>query len=222
MSASRPDLTLGGIPRADLLPPEVRSEQRGKALVRKLLAGLIVLAVIVIGGFAYATVRSVTAGVQLAVERARTDALLAEQLKYADARRVDNAIALAISAREVGMATEIDWEAYLDEINATIPTGISLTSIRVDSISPAEALVAPEAPLQGESVATISIEATSTTVPEVETWLNRLADVTGYAGIAPPVKVDGNEQAGFVVGIQVQVNEEAFTGRFAEETEADK
>lgn len=220
MTAAQPALTLGGVPRADLLPPEIRSEQRGKVLVRKLIAGLVLLAVLVAGGVAYATVRSITSGVLLAEERARTDALLAEQLTYADARRVDNAINLAITAREVGMATEIDWEAYLEEIDATIPAGIMLTSIRVDSISPAEASVAPEAPLQGESVATLSIDATSETVPEVETWLDRLEGLTGFAGVAPPVTVSGNEQAGFLVTIQVQVNKDAFASRFAAETEA--
>jgi Tfp pilus assembly protein PilN len=222
MSGSQADLTFGGMPRADLLPQEIRDERRGKALVRKLIVGLVILAVLITGGFAYATVRSMTAGVLLAAERARTDALLAEQLTYADARNVNNAINLAVTAREVGMATEIDWEAALDEINATIPEGTSLTSVRVDSISPAETSVAPEAPLQGASVATISIEAISQTVPEVETWLDRLKSVTGYAGIAPPVKVDGDEQAGFIVGIQVQVDERAFANRFAEETEGDK
>jgi Tfp pilus assembly protein PilN len=222
MSAAQPDLILGGVPRADLLPQEVRNQQRGKALVRKLIVGLVILAVLVAGGIGFATVRSMTAGVLLTAERARTDALLAEQLTYAEARSVNNAITLAVTAREVGMATEIDWEAYLAEIDATIPAGISLTSIRVDSISPAEALVVPEAPLQGESVATISIEATSQSVPEVETWLDQMETLTGFAGIAPPVQIDGNEQAGFVVTIQVQVNKDAFLNRFAEETEGDE
>lgn len=222
MSGTRDStLVLGGVPRADLLPQEVRDAQRGKALIRKLLAALVGIVLIVLGGYAYGTVRSVTASAMLEVERARTNELLAEQLTYADARRVDTQITDAIIAREAGMATEIDWESYLREIDATTPTGIELTSITIDSISPAESSVVPEAPLQDESVATLTINATSLTVPDVETWLDELEALTGFAGVAPPVTVSGTEQAGFIVAIQVQVNDQAFAGRFAAEEEGE-
>lgn len=222
MSGTREStLVLGGVPRADLLPQEVRDAQRGKALVRKLLAALVGIVLIVLGGYVYGTFRSVTASAMLEVERARTNELLAEQLTYADARRVDKQITDAITAREAGMATEIDWEGYLREIDATIPAGIELTSITIDSISPAESSVIPEAPLQDESVATLTINATSLTVPDVETWLDELEALTGFAGVAPPVTVSGTEQAGFIVAIQVQVNDQAFAGRFAAEEEGE-
>jgi Tfp pilus assembly protein PilN len=215
MSAPRDTaLVLGGVPKADLLPPEVREAQRGKALVRKLLAALVGIVLLIVGGYGFATVRSLTASAMLEAEHNRTNELLTEQLTYADARRVDTEIRDAIAAREAGMVTEIDWEAYLREIDATIPTGIELTSITIDSISPAESSLVPEAPLQDESVATLTINATSRTVPDVETWLNRLEALTGFAGVAPPVTVSGTEQAGFLVAIQVQVNDEAYAGRF--------
>ena len=67
------------------------------------------------------------------------------------------------------------------------------------------------------AVATITITATSATVPDVEAWFNDLAGITGFAGIAPPATVAGSPTEGYIVGLQLLVNDEAYLARFQNE-----
>ncbi|WP_166876998.1 hypothetical protein [Salinibacterium sp. ZJ450] len=218
MSAKDQPLILGGVPRADLLPPEVRNLQRGKKAVRLALAGVVVVAIVVAGGVGFGVVRSVSSQIELQSERDRTDDLLAQQLNFAEARSVANQVDEAVLARRLATTTEIDWRAFLDEVAATLPLGVSLTEIVVDSTAPSEVEPAAEAvPLQEDWVATVTINATSLTVPNVELWLNDLEGLTGFAGVAPPVTVEGTPEDGYQVKIEVHVNEQVYTGRFEEE-----
>ena len=215
-------LTAGGIPRADLLPPEIRAAYRGKAVVRMLVILAVAVAVVVAGGVGYATIRSITSQAVLQLERDRSLDLLARQLDYAEARQIANKVDTAIAARAIGTATEIDWRAYLDEVSSTLPAGVSLTKL---VIAPVVAGVGGEGaaiaknPLQQAAVATITITATSVTVPDVEAWLNDLAGITGFAGIAPPATVAGSPTVGYVVGLELLVNDKAYLLRFQNDEE---
>jgi len=214
-------LIVGGVPRVDLLPPSIREAQRTRSVARTLIAAVVMVAILVVAGVGFSFVRAITAQAALATEQERTNDLLAQQTQYADARAVSRQIEDARIALVLGTATEIDWRAYLDEVNATLPPGVSLTTITVDSVSPADVLPTVETPLQEDWVATLTINATSLTVPDVETWLNDLEGLTGFAGVAPPVTVTGTPEAGYLVQIQVNVNDEAYTLRFQDEEAAE-
>ena len=214
MKYTVPGLILGGIPRADLLPPEIRAANRDKSIVRMALTAVVVVAALVAGGIGYATFRALTSENLLQEERIRSDDLLAQQLQYAEVRQIANQVDDAITARRLGTTTEIDWKSYLDEVNATLPSGVTLTSITVDYISPIESAGSVEGPLQEDSVAKLSITATSATVPDVEAWLNDLTGLTGFAGIAPPATVNGSVSGGYNVAIEVLVNKDAYLLRF--------
>lgn len=213
-------LVVGGTPRADLLPPEIRAAQRGKAIVRMLIVTVITVAVVVAGGVGYATVRSITSQTLLQIEQIRTTELLDSQLDYAEARRIANQVDEAIAARVLGTVTEIDWRAYLDEVSATLPAGVGLTKLTIAPVEAPEGEEEVENPLQEEAVATVTIEATSLSVPDVEAWLDDLAGITGFAGIAPPATVEGSPGAGYLVKLELLINEEAYLLRFQNE-EAD-
>ncbi|WP_167138265.1 PilN domain-containing protein [Diaminobutyricimonas sp. TR449] len=221
MSAKDQGLVIGGEPRVDLLPPSIREARRTKSVVRMLVAAVVVVAILVVAGVGFAVIRSVSAGVALSVEQNRTNSLLAEQTQYADARSISRQIDEAKIALALGTATEIDWRAYLEEVNATLPPGVTLTSVTVDSVSPADTLPAAEAPLQEDWVASLTIEATSLTVPDVKTWLENLEGLTGFAGVAPPVTVSGTPESGYVASIQINVNDKAYTLRFQDEDGAE-
>ena len=221
--ASAALLTAGGIPRADLLPPEIRAAYRGKAVVRMLVILAVAVAVVVAGGVGYATIRSITSQAVLQLERDRSLDLLARQLDYAEARQIANKVDTAIAARAIGTATEIDWRAYLDEVSSTLPAGVSLTKLVIApviaSVGGGEGAAIAANPLQQAAVATITITATSVTVPDVEAWLNDLAGITGFAGIAPPATVAGSPTVGYVVGLELLVNDQAYLLRFQNDEE---
>lgn len=217
---------LGSTPRADLLPAAAREAIRRRPIVRKLVVGVVLLALVVVIAIAGATVISFFAQAQLQAERDRSEVLLAQQLEFAEARAIDDALTEATNSRLAVTSVEIDWESLLAEIRATLPEGVLLVSVDgqiTDGDSPdagredGETDVEPE-PLRQDSVARISISATSPTVPDVEAWLADLETVTGFAGIAPPTSVVGSEGASYTVTIEFLLNEEAFLGRYATES----
>ncbi|MDO8383368.1 MAG: hypothetical protein Q7T17_10360 [Microbacterium sp.] len=226
MSKQQPDtLQLGGTPRADLLPASAREAIRRRPIVRRLILGLSLLALLVILAIVGATALSFLAQAQLQAERDRSETLLAQQLEFAEARAIDAALTESTNSRLAVTSVEIDWEALLGEVRATLPAGVLLTSVDgeiTDGDSPdaGEATGETEGepvPLRQDSVASIRINATSPTVPDVEAWLADLESVTGFAGIAPPTSVVGSEGASYTVTIEFLLNEEAFLGRYAPE-----
>lgn len=217
--ASAGHLAIGGVPRADLLPPEVKAAYKGKATVRMLVILVVTVAVIVAGGVGYATIRSITSQAFLQLERDRSLDLLARQLDYAEARQIANKVDAAIAARALGTTTEIDWRAYLDEVSATLPDGVGLTELVIAPVVIGAGEESVDNPLQQAAVATITITATSLTVPDVEAWFEDLAGITGFAGIAPPATVAGSPAEGYVVGLELLVNDEAYLSRFQNDEE---
>lgn len=218
-------LQLGAVPRADLLPASAREAIRRRPIVRRLIVGVILLALVVIVAVAGATVFSIFAQAQLQAERDRSELLLAQQLEFAEARAIDAALTEATNSRLAVTSVEIDWESLLAEIRSTLPAGVLLVSVDgtiTDGDAPNSAGEGgdqggePE-PLRQDSVASISISATSPTVPDVEAWLADLETVSGFAGIAPPTSVVGSDGASYTVTIEFLLNEEAFLGRYAPE-----
>lgn len=219
-------LEMGSVPRADLLPAAARNAIRRRPIVRRLILGLILLALVVVLAVAGATVVSLAAQGQLQAERDRSEMLLAQQLEFVEARAIDAALTEATNSRIAVTSVEIDWESLLAEVRSTLPPGVLLVSVDgviIDGDSPdaggeeGETDGEPE-PLRQDSVASISISATSPTVPDVEAWLADLESVTGFAGIAPPTSVVGSEGASYTVTIEFLLNEEAFIGRYAGES----
>ena len=210
-------LALGATPRADLLPPEIRAAQRGKAAIRMLLIFVITVAVVVAGAVGYATIRSITSQAFLQLERDRSNELIARQLDFAEARSIANEVDAAIEARRLGTTTEIDWKAYLDEVSATLPVGVTLSDLTIAPVAIDPATAESENPLEQAAVAKISITAYSLTVPDVEAWFDDLEGLTGFAGIAPPATVAGTPGEGYNVTLELLVNEEAYLLRFQED-----
>lgn len=219
-------LQLGGTPRADLLPASAREAIRRRPIVRRLVIGVSLLALVVVLAVAGATVVSLLSQGQLQAERERSELLLAQQLEFAEARAIDAALTEATNSRLAVTSVEIDWESLLAEVRSTLPAGVLLVSVDgeiTDGGSPDAAAEGGDAdgegePLRQDSVASIRINATSPTVPDVEAWLADLENVTGFAGIAPPTSVVGSEGASYTVTIEFLLNEEAFLGRYAPET----
>ncbi|KQV26104.1 MULTISPECIES: hypothetical protein [unclassified Microcella] len=219
-------LQLGGTPRADLLPASAREAIRRRPIVRRLVLAVGLLALVTVLAVAGATVLAFIAQAQLQAERDRSETLLAQQQEFADARAIDAALTEATNSRRAVTSAEIDWEALLAEVRSTLPAGVLLVSVdgeitdggAPDSGETADGADPEPEPLRQDSVASIRINATSPTVPDVEAWLADLEGVTGFAGIAPPTSVVGSEGASYTVTIEFLLNEEAFLGRYAPET----
>lgn len=214
MSAKSKELIVGGTPRAHLLPPEITAERRGRFKLRMLVLALVLVAVVVTGGIGAATWRAVEGQLALNQERERTEQLLQQQLQFGEVQSLKSQVDAALQARIRGTETEIDWQAYLADLQATLPGGMWISQVSVTSISPIEPVLTSTVPLSQDWVASLKIQASSATIPDVEAWLANLESLDGFAGVAPPVTVSGDTTEGYLVSAEVRVNSDAFLLRF--------
>ncbi|QCB95803.1 type IV pilus assembly protein PilM [Arthrobacter sp. PAMC25564] len=206
-------IAVGGKRQIDLLPTETRKLVAARKMRDRL--GLAVVAVLLLtllssGG---AAVAALVAQGELASEQAQTGLLLAEQRQYGGVRQVQDEVALLQAARAIGMSPEIDWKAYLDDVQKTLPGGMTIDTVQIDSSSPQTAYVQSTAPLQGDRVATLSFTAKSPTLPVVPPWLDRLQALRGFADALPGSLVKSAD-GGYQINITMHINEAAFSKRF--------
>ena len=197
--------------RVDLIPPEI--EERNRQLgVRRGLRFLILLAfVIVIAGIGGVWYLATNAQLALVAEQERTDELTGQQLQYVDVREAQRALALGEAALRVGGSTEIDWQNYLQLLQATLPEGVSLQAVRVNSVGPTAAYAQSDVPLEGARIATLSFTAKSTTLPMIPDWLNRLRDLPGFVDATPgSVNLEGGT---YTASITMHINSDAYSHR---------
>lgn len=205
-------ITVGGAPRVDLLPPEVRAERRTAALTRRAWAGVLVVGVLAAIGSGAAFLQRVQAEDALVMAQAETQSLLMSQTKYSDLKATQAKVDLAVGAQKVGGSTDIDWPAYLEKVQGTLPVGVTIVSVSLDQASPLAMYAQSTAPLQGSRVATLTFQATSPTLPSVPDWLNGLATLPGFADAQPGSVTleDGQYRA----DITMHITADAFSGRF--------
>jgi Tfp pilus assembly protein PilN len=209
------DLVIGGEPRVDLLPPEVKSRHKARAVRRALALTVVGVLVLAAAGTAAASWRAEQSKAELASAQARTDSLLAEQGTFAEVRTVQDQLDTALAAREVGVSTEIDWKSYLEAVRAVLPADVTITTVGVDSQSPLTPFQQATVPLQAQRVATLSLALTSPSLPTVPQWLEALTSLPGYADGAPG-SITQSETGGYLVNLVLHINQDAYSKRFAD------
>jgi hypothetical protein len=207
-------LAIGGEPRVDLIPHEVRQSRRAKVSRRRLGFLVVLVAVLVLGETALVRAQALQAQRQLAIAVANAKSLELQESKYGEVQKIQNQVDTIQAAQEVGTSTEIDWREYLISVQATLPSNVTLDSINIDSATPFAPFTQATAPLQGSRIATLSFTAKSATLPKVPAWLNALTSLTGYSD-ASPGSVTRNDAGWYLVNITMHINEAAFTHRFA-------
>jgi hypothetical protein len=211
------DLVVGGFARANLLPPEVAQGVAGKKLRRNLVFGVVLAAVVVLLGFAGASVIALQSQANLDLASARTGELIAEQSKYVEVRQVTGALDVATNARVIGSSTEINWKSYIDQIEATLPAGTTVTNFAADTATPMTRYSDPTGPLQGERMGEITFTANSASLPDVKAWLEALEGLTGYVDAFPGSVALDETTNGYSVSIVMHINSDALSNRFAEQ-----
>jgi hypothetical protein len=207
-------LTVGGEPRVDLLPPEVRRDRRARRTRRALGWGVLatVIVMVIAAGTAFAF--NVAAQTRMLAAQGETVTILAQQQKFMDVRTVQGQVLMAQAAQQVGVSTEIDWKDYLTRVQGTLPGDVTIQNVTVDSSTPLATYSQSTAPLQGPRVATITFTASSPTLPQVPVWLRSLAKLPGYADATPGTISLDTTSGIYTVNITMHVNDAAFDKRF--------
>ena len=208
------ELILGGEPRADLLPPELKAARQGRLLrrVMSIVAAGVVL--IVIAAVATVTVQAGSAQSKLSAAEARTNELLLESGKYSEVRSVQNQIDMTTVARQLAATTEIDWRAYLLAVRASLPSDVTIEAISIGSGSPWVDYEQSIVPLYNPRVASLTLSLTSPTLPAVPMWLTNLRTLPGYAD-AHPGSVTRTETGQYIIEMVININEGARSNRIA-------
>jgi len=207
---------LGGEPRVSLLPAEVNDFHRARAVRRKLVFGVFAVLALVAAGVAGTFYLAAQAEASLQSARAATQNLLTQEAQFAELRQVQSGIALVQAGQLVGASTEIDWTQYLTDLQATLPPGVTINTVTIDSASPFIDYAQASVPLEGSRIATLSFAATSPTLPSIPDWLDGLATLTGFTDAVPDSVVIG-EGSTYLVNMTMHINSDAFSHRFAEE-----
>jgi hypothetical protein len=208
------ELVIGGEPRVDLLPPEVRTAKRVKAVRVRLGFSLVSIIVVVVAGTAAASWQAGQSQAELAAAQARTTELLASQAKYSIVHKVQGELDTTVAARQFGATTEVDWKGYLSEIRAVLPGDVTIDSVGVESASPLVPFSQPTAPLQDARVATLTLGLTSPNLPSVPQWLDAIKSLPGYAD-ATPGSITRSSTGAYAVNLVLHINSGAYSNRFA-------
>ena len=205
-------MSVGGAPRVDLMPPEIRvkrSQLRTRRSLRLALFAVFVLVVVACGGtWAW----SALAQTSLASAQSEHQNLVAQQAKYSKVTTVKNAITLIKAGQIVGDATEIDWQAYLTKLQATLPAGVSLVTVSIGTADPMTAYAQSTTPLEGDRIATLAFTASSPLLPSIPVWLDGLRTLPGFVDATPgQVTLD---QGVYSADVTMHIGTDAFAHRF--------
>lgn len=219
MSKVNEILVIGGTPSADLLPPEIRKEHRGRKTRGKLLWGILGVVLLVFAGTGASYYFALTSQMALAAEQNRTNDLMLEQQKYSEVRVIQGQIATIQAGQRVGTGTEIDWKAYLDQLEGTFPEGAIAGTVTVESASPLIDYPQADIPFQGPRVATVSVQLTTSTIPDASAWVDALAKLPGFVDASPSSVMRGDAADSYDVSLIMHLNEDAWSQRFVPEEE---
>ena len=215
-SAPKAQGALGGEPRVSLLPSEVNDFHRERAVRRRLGGAIVAVLLLVAVGIAGAYYLQTDAQAKLAASQAMTVDLAAQEAQFSELRTVKTGTALIEAGQMVGASTEIDWKAYLENLQKTLPSGVAITGVTIDSASPFADYAQSDVPLEGSRVATLVFTATSSTIPSVPDFLDGLATLPGFAD-AVPGSLLTQDDGTYLVNITMHINSDAFTHRFSGE-----
>jgi Tfp pilus assembly protein PilN len=210
--------SVGGAPRVDLMPPEIRikrSQLRTRRKLRLALFGVFVVVVVACGA---TWASSTIAATSLAEAQSQQQSLLVQQQQFSDVTTVKDSIALIQAGQVVGDSTSIDWQSYLTKLQATLPAGVTLSTVTIDSADPLKTYAQTTVPLEGDRIATLAFTATSPSLPSLPVWLDGLKTLPGFVDATPGevILTDGVYNA----NVTMHIGSDAFAHRFDKKSTA--
>lgn len=165
-----------GLPRVNLLPPEIAEARR----FRRVQAGLggAMLAAVGVVALLYAGASGAISDAQSQVDAAaaRASALRAQTAQYDNVTKVYAQAAAARSLLTQAMGQEVRWSTFLNNLSLSIPDNVWVTSIAFSQ--------APVAPTLGQTqpgIGTATFSGVGFQHDDVAVWLESLAGQKGYA-----------------------------------------
>jgi Tfp pilus assembly protein PilN len=212
-------IVVGGEPRVDLLPPELKEAKRVRRVRRGMLLLLALAVVLCVGAFGAAWSLALLGQQRLDAENARTSELIAEQAQFIEARTTAQRVDTAEAALAIGASTEIDFAKFFRDVTATLPANCSIVTANADGGSPFEVYAQAVVPLQPQRIATLNFAVRTTSLLDVQAWLDSLQDIKGFTD-AMPTAVKAEPDGTMTAAITMHVDTGALSNRFASVADA--
>lgn len=214
--APQPKLTLSGDPSVNLLPPSVRDRAVVRSRIRTGVL-LIVLGALVAGGlFAFATYRATEAQNALNAANNRTNELLIEQGKYAEATQINALIGQIEELQSGATAAEVNWSSLYAQLASRVPEGGSIGALSFEGVQPWERIATAEGDETASIIATVDILLGTVTVPDATAFVRSLATLDGHLSSSISTVAVGTD--GIVISsITLTLTWDAESGRFVTE-----
>ena len=178
----RPRLAVGLVPQVTLLPAEVLEAGTFAARRRRLVGAVVLAAAAAVVAVVLATGVDGAASARLAQENARTAVLTPQLGKFDDVRDLQRRIALGRAAVKVGGSTMIDWNEQITDIEASMPSSFTVTSVSAAGATPTSVYPQGSTPLEPRRAATVTLTATTSSLgPDYAAWLRLLRSTRAYA-----------------------------------------
>jgi Tfp pilus assembly protein PilN len=203
-------------PRANLLPPSVLAAQRGRVAVRRVVIAVVLVAATAVAAVVLAVLNAGVAQAQLDGARAQTDDLVAQQAQFSEVGATIADIDRLTAARSAVGASDVLWADYLDKITATLPAGVTFTSIDIQATTPVNVVEQSVAPLAATRVAALTFTVSSGDLASVEAWIDALGGLPGYVD-ATLTSVTQSETS-YQSTVALSLDETIYSGRFDEES----
>ena len=201
--------------RVNLLPPEIEQAKRSSRLRSGIIALAILSVLVVVAATAATVVLAAAAQARLFAAQNETILILQEQNEYVEARTLAQRVETVKAAQLTGTLTEIEMQALIRSVDATLPAGVLLSSFAIDSGTPIEDFPLPSNPLEQARVATLNLAASIPSIDAIEQWVTGLKTLTGFADVFVSNVARDEDTGGYEVIITVNLNTELYRSRFA-------
>lgn len=216
---AKPDeaVVFGGVPRVDLMPPEV-AQGRRDARTRRTLGSLVLLVLaLTAAGAIVASWWAGQAQQRLTDARNETLRLQQERLAYSEVTQLQSRIDAIIDQRQALAAGEVLWQDTVDPLlGIVIADGGVAQQVQIVGSAPGAEPLGVTGPLRQPRVASVTLEVQTPELPDGPGWLRSLASNPMVAD-ASIDSIVGDPEAGYSTRITINVGENAYSGRFIEE-----
>jgi hypothetical protein len=201
--------------RVNLLPPEIEEGKRA-GRTRVGIIGLAVAAVLVVVAAIGVTVfLAAAAQARLLAAQDETIQILQEQNEFVEARALALRVDTVEAAQQAGTLTEIEMQALIRAVDATVPGGVLVSSFAIDSASPIEEFPVPSSPLERPRTAILILTALVPNLDTIEPWVTGLKNLIGFADVFVSNAARDESTGSYEVTITVNLNDALYRGRFA-------
>lgn len=213
-------LVYGGVPRAQLMPPEVAQRKKEQSR-RRVLVGLTLFVLIVIaGGVAASYLLAAQSEQRLADERGITQLLLAQQQEYEEVLGIQARLDAVDAQRTALTSVEIEWRASLLPYLAVFGDDEIIDGVAARANRPFDTPLILSGPLRSPRSATIVITVLTATIPDAPRWLRAWEREATFADASLDTVVleDG---ASYLTMITLNLNAAALSDRVTTEGQSE-